>query len=218
MSPPQQAAQALERGGQLNDRTAEIAGHVPGAVDAVSGAAEIFGDVLAKIDVLVEVLDKIGELHPYLKLATSILSLTVKPIIEQVARDKRFQELLEGMSDVYELATREFDGVAKRQEKPATRQMKLLQKITVESEKCAGFIQKEYDRSFVMRAMHNVLSGSKVDEIIDDYNSAFAKLRTKWHEAGDHYQATQDMLKKLPRVPHAGHTTQRACLDRKSVV
>lgn len=213
LSPPEQAAQALARGGQLNTHAAEALEHVPGALDALSSAAESYGDVLAKIGVLVTILDKIGELHPYLKAATSILNLAVKPIIEQVARDEKFQELLEQMALVYDLATAEFEVVASSNEKPATRQMKLLHKISVKSQECAVFIEEEYIKPFPVRLAKNIFKGSEVDDKIDQFKSVFSNLHTKWHDEEARYDKAMQMIDKLPRVPHAGHTSQQACLE-----
>ncbi|EJF60524.1 hypothetical protein DICSQDRAFT_62675, partial [Dichomitus squalens LYAD-421 SS1] len=82
--------------------------HVLKAMDAAEPIAEdaestyeLLEPVLEKVQILALIVEGIGDIHPYAKLATTVLLSIVKPVIAQDKRDKAMRDLLVAMNELY---------------------------------------------------------------------------------------------------------------------
>ncbi|EJF58659.1 hypothetical protein DICSQDRAFT_172848 [Dichomitus squalens LYAD-421 SS1] len=108
------------------------------ATEAVQGAYELWKPVLDKVAVFASLIEAIGDLHPYAKIASKVLLSVVKPVIDQDKRDNAMADLLEAMSDLYDLVNKtgrfaDLDQYRK----------KLLKDMSSKTEECAKFIRDE---------------------------------------------------------------------------
>ncbi|TBU24477.1 hypothetical protein BD311DRAFT_671786 [Dichomitus squalens] len=108
------------------------------ATEAVQGAYELWKPVLDKVAVFASLIEAIGDLHPYAKIASKVLLSVLKPVIDQDKRDNAMADLLEAMSDLYDLVNKtgrfaDLDQYRK----------KLLKDMSSKTEECAKFIRDE---------------------------------------------------------------------------
>lgn len=184
---------------------------MPGTWAAASSTAQLWAGIISKIGHFASVVNAIGDIHPYLKAATSVINAIVQPIVTQDARDEKFEELLKEMQFTYDHVIREPGTISQLRERPLSRQTELIKEICSESEKCVRFIQEEYIGKFWIRAAKNTFNGGEVDKKIKQFESSFSGLRDRWQAEILHHMNEETLLSRLSPMRHAGHTTQRAC-------
>ncbi|TBU40151.1 hypothetical protein BD309DRAFT_367004 [Dichomitus squalens] len=184
--------------------------------EAVESAYELWKPVLEKVEIFASLVESIGDLHPYAKIASTVLLSVVKPVIDQDKRDNAMADLLKAMDDLYEFVNKtgrftDLDEYRKR----------LLKDMSKKTQECAEFIQDEARfTNFWIRAGSNVISGSRVDEKVREFTEAFMDLRRRFTEGGtletEIRVANLADLSKIDSLTHvrgAGLDSGRACLE-----
>ncbi|KAI0316855.1 hypothetical protein OF83DRAFT_1059655 [Amylostereum chailletii] len=113
---------------------------IPSTIMGLSSAGETWELLLMNVGLFVSLIEGIGEIHPYAKMAASILSAVVKPILSQDKRDKAVAKLLETMRDVYAYlnASDELKNIDDHRKT-------VLQRISRQTVECAYFIRDYSD-------------------------------------------------------------------------
>ncbi|KIJ46245.1 hypothetical protein M422DRAFT_250289, partial [Sphaerobolus stellatus SS14] len=159
-----------------------IAENVPSTVDDVSSAGDrdTWGPLLEKVEIFASAIDWIGELHPYAKAVSTILSAAIKPIIEQNKRDDAMGDLCKTMEEVYDfiIEARRLDNIAKKRKD-------LLEFLWQQTHECACFLRDQSKvKAFYLRAYKNVVAGRTVDDDIMKFTTAFSHLKEAFVQGG----------------------------------
>ncbi|KAI0310037.1 hypothetical protein OF83DRAFT_1071175 [Amylostereum chailletii] len=190
------------------------------ATGGISGAADIWDRLLSNIQIFASLVESFGEIHPYAKMASSVLLAAVKPLLSQDERDKSVQKLLETMNDVYShvKASENLNDI------DDTRKF-VLQCMSRQTVECAYFI-RDYSKvkRFWIRAGKNIVSGA--DDRIEKYTATFIDLKRVFTERGvlktemavfrvleslDDIGANVELM-NLTRARGAGMNTSKRCL------
>ncbi|KAI0261969.1 hypothetical protein BC834DRAFT_1034652 [Gloeopeniophorella convolvens] len=152
-----------------------IADSVIQAPDQLSRAGDFcttWGVVIDKISGVVGVLDKVSELHPYAKMAWSILSFIPKAFLEQIERDDKVRKLLQAIHDAFDLLD---NAKFLKNTVPNSKQTQVLLAMMRHICDCAYFIQT-YARNerFRERLWKNL--NKDIDEQIEGYRSTLKDL------------------------------------------
>ncbi|TBU42907.1 hypothetical protein BD309DRAFT_865345, partial [Dichomitus squalens] len=104
----------------------------------VESAYELWKPVLENVESFASLIEAIGDLHPYAKIASKVLLSVVKPVIDQDKRDNAMADLLGAMNELYGLVNKtgrlsDLDKYRKG----------LLKDMSSKTEECAKFIQDE---------------------------------------------------------------------------
>ncbi|TBU26180.1 hypothetical protein BD311DRAFT_456283 [Dichomitus squalens] len=182
----------------------------------VESAYELWKPVLEKVEIFASLIEDIGDLHPYAKIASKVLLSVVKPVIDQDKRDNAMADLLEAMNELYGLVNK-----TRRLSDLDESRQRLLKDMSSKTEECAKFIQDEARfTNFWMRTGSNVLSGLRIDEKVRDFTEAFVDLRRSFTEAGVLETeirvanlADSSKIDNLTHVRGAGLDSGRACLE-----
>ncbi|KIJ41765.1 hypothetical protein M422DRAFT_255075 [Sphaerobolus stellatus SS14] len=151
----------------------------PGA-DGISTMVNFWESLLDKVKVFVSLVETIGEIHPYAKMASTILLSAVKPVLAQNERDKAMQELLKTIYNVYGYFT-----AAERLSVLDENRIKLLQRMSQQTVECAYYIRDQSKvKKFYLRATKNTLSGTEIDKKIKGYTQVFNDLKRAFTEQG----------------------------------
>ncbi|TBU53241.1 hypothetical protein BD310DRAFT_909629 [Dichomitus squalens] len=102
----------------------------------VKSSYELWEPLLEKVQVFASLVEKISDIHPYAKIASTVLLSIVKPVIAQDKRDKAMADLFVSMYDLYDFIVKagllpELDG----------KRMKLLKNMSMQIAECAYFIR-----------------------------------------------------------------------------
>ncbi|KAG1900449.1 uncharacterized protein F5891DRAFT_1145935 [Suillus fuscotomentosus] len=119
--------------GKYATSMASAANNDPGGLAA---AADIFETkYLQPLKIIDGALEKIGDIHPYAKMALGVLSAAFKIIVAQAERDKSIYSLLEKLAEVYRFMTRD-DSLSKIESMRG-----IVGKIVQQTHECARFIR-----------------------------------------------------------------------------
>ncbi|KAH7905937.1 WD40-repeat-containing domain protein [Hygrophoropsis aurantiaca] len=75
------------------------------SIDNITSIVQVWDPLLQKVKFVTDILDNVAEIHPYVKMAWSILSVIPKSIIAQVNRDDAICTLLQSLHDMYQCIT-----------------------------------------------------------------------------------------------------------------
>ncbi|KAF7974596.1 hypothetical protein HWV62_11876 [Athelia sp. TMB] len=189
-----------------------IAGKLEQAFSTASDAADGLGDfsdtlgfLLSKLKVFVDVTDQLAEIHPYAKLAWSILSLVPKVVIAAKERDESLCDLMNTIEDVHSFA------IDAEPIKAVGSQRKVLEDMSNLTIEAAYFIGKcTVDESFWKRMATLQFAGT--DTIMVRYNSQFKALKTAFQEHAM-VNIQIDTFRCLERVEDIGITVARGIAD-----
>ncbi|TBU44072.1 hypothetical protein BD309DRAFT_980295 [Dichomitus squalens] len=111
---------------------------IQSTTESVGSAYELWKPVLEKVDTFASLVESIGDLHPYAKIASTVLLSVVMPVIDQNKRDEAMGNLPKAMDDLYGLVNKtgrftDLDEYRKR----------LLKDMSKKTQECAEFIQDE---------------------------------------------------------------------------
>jgi len=127
--------------------------------------------LLAKIELLTKIVDSIADLHPYAKMAWSILSATHKMVLAQTDRDKKMDRLVGIMNGVFTFVHEA--EILQRIES----HRQILALMTQQTIECAYFIRGyAKNRNFWAKAIEHFMSD--VDDKIKQYEDRFKELQT----------------------------------------
>ncbi|TBU54148.1 hypothetical protein BD310DRAFT_828632, partial [Dichomitus squalens] len=129
--------------------------------EAVEGAYELWKPVLEKVEIFASLVEDIGDLHPYAKIASKILLSVVKPVIDQDKRDNAMADLLEAMNELYGLVNKtgrlsDLDEYRRR----------LLRDMSSKTEECAKFIQDEARFTNFCEVSRRVLATMRTEAVL----------------------------------------------------
>ncbi|KIJ24679.1 hypothetical protein M422DRAFT_274485 [Sphaerobolus stellatus SS14] len=154
--------------------------YVQPGVDGISTMVNLWEPLLDKVKLFASLVEAIGEIHPYAKMASTILLSAVKPILAQNARDKAMQELLKTIYNVYDYFT-----AAGRLSDLDENRRTLLQRMSQQTVECAYYIRDQSKvKNFYLRATKNTLSGTEIDKKIKEYTQVFDDLKRAFTERG----------------------------------
>ncbi|KAF7363120.1 WD40 repeat-like protein [Mycena venus] len=199
------------------DNAVAMVGEV-GSSDIIDTAASL----VDKLSAFLKFVDTLGEIHPYAKMATIIITSIAKVFVAQAKRDAALQGLLDSISDIYTFVTR-----YNTAENLDNDRQKLLKELSLRTVDCAYFIRDQAEvKSFLKRMGRNALIGSNIDAYITDYKNAFLDLRQRLDQRGGleteihvvkmikSLSEIQDSidLQNLAYVRFAGVNVAKACL------
>ncbi|KAI0259286.1 hypothetical protein BC834DRAFT_962373, partial [Gloeopeniophorella convolvens] len=153
--------------------TADDVEQVPTALGQMRDIYETWREVLARIKWVVDCTEKIAEIHPYAKMAWSVLSFIPKTLLAQVERDENVKALLAAMHDAFDLA---HDANAFESHIRQSTQREILMAMLKHVCACGEFVQTyANDIQFWRRLWKN--AGHGVDSRIQDYCVKLMALR-----------------------------------------
>ncbi|KAJ7720411.1 hypothetical protein B0H16DRAFT_389091 [Mycena metata] len=148
---------------------------------AQSDLATALGACLDRVKVVVEMVDQLAQVHPYVSAAWRILTAVYKAVEQQREMDDKVVELIKTMVEVYSF-TEDINFVVEK--------IKILEdtliKIAKQTLECAKFLEEYRQHGFSGRAFQTVFlnkHGKRIEELSTD----LVKLR----EAFDHALSTQ---------------------------
>ncbi|KAI0264964.1 hypothetical protein BC834DRAFT_1033390, partial [Gloeopeniophorella convolvens] len=152
---------------------ADYAEQVPDALDQAGNTYDTWSVVLARMKWVVDCTEKIAEIHPYAKIAWSVLSLIPKTIFAQVKLDENVKALVLAIHDALDLAR---DASAFESNIRDSAQREILMDMLTHACTCGRFIQKyANDTQFWKRLRKNM--GRGVDARVESYCSKLVALR-----------------------------------------
>ncbi|KAI0263212.1 hypothetical protein BC834DRAFT_997638 [Gloeopeniophorella convolvens] len=116
----------------------EYLGDAPDAVERVSSLYETWSGAVEKMKWIVDTVDVISEVHPYAKIAWSVLSFIPKLFLAQVERDANIEALLRAIHDAFDLTS---VASALKTLKPGTKQTQILGEMLKHVSDCGDFIK-----------------------------------------------------------------------------
>lgn len=210
---PQMGAARYVEADRLGTGACELFGLASHSWAATDSAMTLLDSVASGLKAFARVTDMIGEIHPYLRVATALISGISKPIISQDRRDTAFEEMLQEMIRTYELGQDELGLNGTATKTPISYEHKLLVEISRASKECAEFISHEYiTTNFWPRALKNTLRGPEVDTRIGQFKTQFTSLRERWRDAKLKYLDALAVLNQLDFARGAGPTSEKICL------
>ncbi|EJD36676.1 hypothetical protein AURDEDRAFT_154555 [Auricularia subglabra TFB-10046 SS5] len=200
------AGSALRATGRLGETMGQAVNDVPGYWEAASSTCDLWTEVASGLKIFSRAVEAVGEIHPYVKTVTTIVSAIVEPIFAQEARDAAFEALLVEMRDTYKHVKDEYQPPNPTSSSvPRRYETILLIEILEASERCARFIQEEYiTKNFCMAK--NAVRGGDVDDRIQTFEQEFKKLRERWRDAKLKYLDACATLELLQPDRDAGPT------------
>ncbi|KAH7903424.1 hypothetical protein BJ138DRAFT_1193733, partial [Hygrophoropsis aurantiaca] len=141
-------------------------------VDDTESVIQVWSLLLEKIHTVIQLVDDIAEIHPYAKMAWSIVSIIPKTFIAQIHRDDAIVTLLESLDGMCACIDEVKDLQANQP------QQKIIAQMTCQIIECASFI-KNYaeNHNFGRRLFANLSIFSNTDEQIRSYNSTIQSLQ-----------------------------------------
>ncbi|KAI0257909.1 hypothetical protein BC834DRAFT_848238 [Gloeopeniophorella convolvens] len=118
---------------------ANLAEQSPSALDQAASVYDTWSVVLTRMKWVVDCTEKVAEIHPYVKIAWSVLSLIPRTILAQVERDENVKALVLAMSDALDLAR---DASAFENNIRDSAQREILMDMLTHACTCSKFIQK----------------------------------------------------------------------------
>ncbi|TDL24682.1 hypothetical protein BD410DRAFT_718554 [Rickenella mellea] len=162
-SPGRVTATLIPAGNKAND-----------AIDQITRLDDVAQPLLSKLKIFTEVVDKIAEVHPYAKMAWSVLSAAHKTILAQSDRDDRIQQLYEIMDNVYAI-------VIQAETSEIESHKKVIGCMVRQTTECGYFITSyAKNKNFWLRLAKNAISGA--DIAIENFRAKFEDLKKEFHE------------------------------------
>ncbi|KZT54170.1 WD40 repeat-like protein [Calocera cornea HHB12733] len=183
------------------------------------GIGSAWEPLLDRLDAFTRVVDAVAEVHPYAKMAWTVLSAAYKLVKSQQDRDAKIQQLVNKMKDVYEFLC---DANELRNDKAREGALSRLVMQTVD---CGHFISSyAKSPSFFCRLLEQSVSNlsSKIDEYSNSFDGLMqdfrngSQLRTEIATVrilADIKDLAADMdLRDIPYTDGAGYELSRRCL------
>jgi len=147
-------------------------------VNEITGRVGSWQPLLEKLQLFKDVVDKITEVHPYAKMAWSILSAIPQALLTQLHLDESVRGLFATMVDVYSFVL-DADPLKSAGTKDRTKAQQKIVEILVamaaQTTECAYFIRVYAEkRSFWLRAMKHIVSHANSQ--IQTYQTKFTQL------------------------------------------
>ncbi|KAG0706902.1 hypothetical protein DFH29DRAFT_93567 [Suillus ampliporus] len=159
--------------GNIEEHHNIIQNAITQAAGSVHGDAHL-SPLLAKIGVFVTVAEKFSNIHPYAKMAFTILTSAYEVIRSRVNCDRGIRQVLHALQETYDLIT-SIEALLHLRERE-----QILGDIAQQTVNCAYFIRDYVDgRSKLVQAITNSILN--VETEIQRYVDTFKDLRHKFH-------------------------------------
>ncbi|KZT39379.1 hypothetical protein SISSUDRAFT_646729 [Sistotremastrum suecicum HHB10207 ss-3] len=140
--------------------------------DAMQPIGESLVTVIESVDPIFQIIENISEVHPYAKLAFSILTAACKVLKAQRDRDNKVNVLIIAMKETYESIW-----TAKWTWQHSKTLDSVWDKVSQVTMDCCNFILKyRKTKTFTLRVLRNV--ASKTDETIKKFEGQFQDIKT----------------------------------------
>ncbi|KZS94302.1 WD40 repeat-like protein [Sistotremastrum niveocremeum HHB9708] len=140
-------------------------------VDAMQPIGESLATVIDNVDPVFKIIEDISEIHPYAKLAFSIVTAAYTVLKAQRDRDDKVNDLITTMRETYEAIW-----AAKEKWENADSLNAVWDKVSDVTMDCCNFISKYREtKAFTLRAIQNV--ASKTDKTIKDFEGQFEDIK-----------------------------------------
>ncbi|KZT31837.1 hypothetical protein SISSUDRAFT_1067423 [Sistotremastrum suecicum HHB10207 ss-3] len=162
--------QEVQKSPVLLDQTSNEVATAAKIQSTIAATAVDITPVLDKLDRFVKLVDKISEVHPYAKIAWSVISAAYKIFQAQKQRDDAIAHLIDLMDDTYAfvLESKELFQVES--------QRKLLENLANQTTECGHFIvDYAKNKTFGGRTLTNILG--EADGVIKSFESSFSDLK-----------------------------------------
>ncbi|TBU55434.1 hypothetical protein BD310DRAFT_781170, partial [Dichomitus squalens] len=127
-----QAGRALSSLKSLGKHVAKALQSIDPTAKHVKSSYKLWEPLLEKVQVFASLVEKIGDIHPYAKIASTVLLSVVKPVIAQDKRDKAMADLFVSMYDLYDFVVE-----AGRLPELDKKRLKLLKNMSMQTAECA---------------------------------------------------------------------------------
>ncbi|KAI0261971.1 hypothetical protein BC834DRAFT_1043716 [Gloeopeniophorella convolvens] len=165
------AMEQMKPASESHTAALEQADGLPDRLGKLGNLYSTWESAIGKIQWVVDVTDKIAEVHPYAKMAWSILSFIPKAFLAQVERDRHVQALLQVIHDAFDLLATE--GLALSMN---SKQKEIMLAMLRHVCDCGDFIQTyAADTAFRERLFANI--GRGVEEQVKNYQETLLDLR-----------------------------------------
>ncbi|KAI0258845.1 hypothetical protein BC834DRAFT_1020440, partial [Gloeopeniophorella convolvens] len=184
----------------------EIANDAPDDLQEVSEFYDTWGSVLKNVKWVVDAVDKITEIHPWAKMAWSVLSVIPKTFLAQVERDKGVKSLLVAIRDAFDLAE---SANTMQLRKLETKQTAILKEMLHHVCDCGDFVRAYAgDERFRTRLRKHLVDGT--NEQIKRYSDRLEYLHDQFldhstvaiqntvYQIHDDLDQLQDGLSQIP--------------------
>ncbi|KAJ7635109.1 hypothetical protein FB45DRAFT_1057034 [Roridomyces roridus] len=165
-------ATALYQQPALADQITDVANLASTADSVVQNALSVqdtWEPLLEKINIVVRIADDVAEIHPYAKVAYSVMVAAYKVIAAQIERDQSVQSLALTMYDVYEFIC-EAEPL-----KQIESHKRIIAQLVQQTTDCGYFITDYFQDLFGTRLAKHILSGT--DAAITQYQNKFVELK-----------------------------------------
>ncbi|THG93733.1 hypothetical protein EW026_g7585 [Hermanssonia centrifuga] len=136
--------------------------------------------VLDKLEVFCNVMDKVAEVHPYAKMAWTILKGVYTVVQNQFDRDQKILGLFAQMKSLYEIVD-DLQRQLNDKISPGIKSPKeLLRRISIQTIDCCYLVRSYGSLPFVRRMAKGIFSN--VDNRIAEYCAAFVSLKQEFYE------------------------------------
>ncbi|KZO89957.1 hypothetical protein CALVIDRAFT_569468 [Calocera viscosa TUFC12733] len=167
------ATAAFQRKAGVLDTISEAADKIDAAKDSETDIGKTWNPLLEKLSVFANLMDGVSEVHPYVKMAWTVLSAAYKVVKAQQGRDKEIRELLEKLKTVYEFLcdAEEYRAVLNDKAREG-----VLSRLAVQTVECAQFISEcTKNTDFKTRLIQQSLSN--ISDKIMEYRNKFNELQ-----------------------------------------
>ncbi|KZT54162.1 WD40 repeat-like protein [Calocera cornea HHB12733] len=201
-------------------------GKISEMTDGLGGIASAWEPLLDKLDAFTQMMDVVSEVHPYAKMAWTVLSAAYKVVRAQQDRDDKLLSLVEKMKDVYEFRAQALELQRIRQDPGKDkRREEALCRLASQTVECGHFIASyAKDAGFFRRLLNQTVSN--VSHKIDDYNRRFDALVQDFQKGsqvrteimtvrilGEVKDLAADMdIRDIPYAEGAGYELRKRCL------
>ncbi|KAJ7635140.1 hypothetical protein FB45DRAFT_790699 [Roridomyces roridus] len=179
---------------QITD-VANFATAADSVIQNVLSVQDTWEPLLEKINIVVKIADDVTEIHPYAKVAYSVMVAAYKVIAAQIERDQSVQSLALTMYDVYEFIC-EAEPL-----KQIESHKRIIAQLMQQTTDCGYFITDYFQDWFGTRLAKHTISGT--DAAIQQYQDKFVELKKALLErAGIHTEIL--VLRVLKQVQEFG--------------
>ncbi|THG95448.1 hypothetical protein EW026_g6211 [Hermanssonia centrifuga] len=175
LSPPS----AIQGAITVKDDGAEIVREVETAEETLSPIVKTIdvGAFMEKVEMFFKIVDVISEVHPYAKMALSLVKGAYAIVQNQVQRDQKIQDLFAQMTSLYDIV----DDLKRQLEDGGIKSStELLARICKQTIDCCYFIRSYASPGFMQRMAKSTFS-TTVDKRISEYGDAFKSLKDEFY-------------------------------------
>ncbi|KAF8210921.1 hypothetical protein K438DRAFT_100297 [Mycena galopus ATCC 62051] len=132
---------------------------------------ESLSRLIKHVEFFTTLINQFSEIHPYAKIACSVLTMAQKVAIAQRERDDLFRELIKVTCEVFAFLN-------ELKKASLENHLETIKLLTLQTTECAYFI-RDYtkQKSFILRTGSTLFSGSGINDKIAEYQKKFMDLK-----------------------------------------